>query len=194
VEHFPRAVTVALGNLERRRSRGLDPLGAKEASKCIFGSLLPDRPYCLNNRLGWGYRVQVPSHPASVQHGQRRAKPAWSVVLKIFPVFVLACMTRSSKARRRCWAGVDATSTYCYLLVAAEHRDADTWGVHLRDAIKRGLKRRGSILAVFELQQTHGGSRSLTPGSRSVVLSFAGGDQPPRVRLAGAEAARGRAA
>ena len=25
-------------------------------------------------------------------------------------------------------AGVDAASTYCYLLVAAEHRDADTWG------------------------------------------------------------------
>jgi hypothetical protein len=37
-------------------------------------------------------------------------------------------------------ACVDATSTYCYLLVAAEHRDADTWGVHLLDATKRGLK------------------------------------------------------
>jgi hypothetical protein len=37
-------------------------------------------------------------------------------------------------------AGVDATSTYCYLLVAAEHRDADTWGMHLLDATKRGLK------------------------------------------------------
>jgi hypothetical protein len=37
-------------------------------------------------------------------------------------------------------AGVDAGSTYCYLLVAAEHRDADTWGVHLLDAIKQGLK------------------------------------------------------
>jgi hypothetical protein len=37
-------------------------------------------------------------------------------------------------------AGVDAGSTYCYLLVAAEHRDADTWGVHLLDASNRGLK------------------------------------------------------
>jgi hypothetical protein len=37
-------------------------------------------------------------------------------------------------------AGVDAGSTYCYLLVAAEHRDADTWGVHLLDASKQGLK------------------------------------------------------
>ena len=37
-------------------------------------------------------------------------------------------------------AGVDAASTYCYLLVAAEHRDADTWGVHLLDAAARGLK------------------------------------------------------
>src|ERR1700676_5788528 len=37
-------------------------------------------------------------------------------------------------------AGVDAASTYCYLLVAAEHRDADTWGVHLLDASAQGLK------------------------------------------------------
>ena len=32
--------------------------------------------------------------------------------------------------------GVDAASTYCYLLVTAQHRDADTWGVHLLDATK----------------------------------------------------------
>ena len=37
-------------------------------------------------------------------------------------------------------AGVDAASTYCYLLVAAQHRDADTWGVHLLDTIEQGLK------------------------------------------------------
>ena len=37
-------------------------------------------------------------------------------------------------------AGVCAVSTYCYLLVAAEHRDADTWGVHLLDASEQGLK------------------------------------------------------
>ena len=36
--------------------------------------------------------------------------------------------------------GVDAASTYCYLLVAAQHRDADTWGVHLLDATEQGLK------------------------------------------------------
>jgi hypothetical protein len=37
-------------------------------------------------------------------------------------------------------AGIDAASTYCYLLEAAEHRDADTWGVRLIDAASRGLK------------------------------------------------------
>ena len=37
-------------------------------------------------------------------------------------------------------AGVDAASTYCYLLAVAEHRDADTWGVHLLDATRQGLK------------------------------------------------------
>jgi hypothetical protein len=36
-------------------------------------------------------------------------------------------------------AGVCARSTYCYLLAAEQHRDADTWGVHLLDAPKQGL-------------------------------------------------------
>jgi len=36
-------------------------------------------------------------------------------------------------------AGVDANSTYCYLLAAERHRDADTWGVHLLDAAQQGL-------------------------------------------------------
>jgi hypothetical protein len=37
-------------------------------------------------------------------------------------------------------AGVCAASTYCYLLAAEDHRDADTWGVHLLDAAEQGLK------------------------------------------------------
>jgi len=36
-------------------------------------------------------------------------------------------------------AGVDAASTYCYLLAAEERRDADTWGVHLLNAAQQGL-------------------------------------------------------
>jgi len=36
--------------------------------------------------------------------------------------------------------GVDAQSTYCYLLAAEERRDADTWGVHLLDAAEQGLR------------------------------------------------------
>ena len=31
-------------------------------------------------------------------------------------------------------AGIDAASTYCYLLQSVEQRDAHTWGVHLLDA------------------------------------------------------------
>jgi len=37
-------------------------------------------------------------------------------------------------------AGVDAQSTYCYLLAAEQHRDADAWGVHLLDAAQQGLR------------------------------------------------------
>src|SRR3954452_14138257 len=43
--------------------------------------------------------------------------------------------------------GVDARSTYCYLLAAEQHRDADTWGVHLLDAAKRGLRPDSTIAA-----------------------------------------------
>ena len=35
--------------------------------------------------------------------------------------------------------GIDAFSTYCYLLVGAEHRDEETWGWHLLDASEQGL-------------------------------------------------------
>jgi hypothetical protein len=37
-------------------------------------------------------------------------------------------------------AGVDAQSTYCYILAAEQHRDADTWGMHLLDATEQGLR------------------------------------------------------
>jgi len=37
-------------------------------------------------------------------------------------------------------AGVDAQSTYCYILAAEQRRDADTWGVHLLDAAEQGLR------------------------------------------------------
>ena len=35
--------------------------------------------------------------------------------------------------------GVDLLSTYCYLLSIEDHRDADTWGVHLLDLQERGF-------------------------------------------------------
>ena len=36
--------------------------------------------------------------------------------------------------------GVDLESTYCYLLSAEEHRDETTWGVHLLELMKHGLR------------------------------------------------------
>jgi hypothetical protein len=35
--------------------------------------------------------------------------------------------------------GAHVASTYCYLMALAEHRDADTWGVHLLDLSEQGL-------------------------------------------------------
>jgi len=36
--------------------------------------------------------------------------------------------------------GIDAASTYCYLLAAEDHRDGDTWAIHLLDLQAQGLK------------------------------------------------------
>ena len=35
--------------------------------------------------------------------------------------------------------GVDTTSTFCYLLSREDHRDADTWGVRLRELAEHGF-------------------------------------------------------
>ena len=43
-------------------------------------------------------------------------------------------------------AGVDAASTYCYILAAADRRDADTWGVHLLDATEQGKRCSAAII------------------------------------------------
>ena len=36
--------------------------------------------------------------------------------------------------------GVDAASTYCYLLKGVEHRDEETWGCHLMDMMAQGFE------------------------------------------------------
>jgi hypothetical protein len=41
--------------------------------------------------------------------------------------------------------GADIASTYCFLLSREDHRDADTWAVHLLDLQKRGLAPRATI-------------------------------------------------
>src|SRR5262245_52494222 len=43
------------------------------------------------------------------------------------------------QAGRPVLVGVDAHSTYCYLLSLEEHRDADTWGVRLLELAGRGF-------------------------------------------------------
>ena len=44
--------------------------------------------------------------------------------------------------------GIDARSTYCYLLSLEEHRDGDTWGVRLLELLDRGF-RPEAIIADF---------------------------------------------
>jgi len=90
-------------------------------------------------------------------------------------------------------AGVDAQSTYCYLLAAEHHRDADTWGVHLLDAAQQRLDpdytiadagqglRAGQRAAwgdtpchgdVFHIQrQCEGRNRGKFPGNQAMVAA-----------------------
>ena len=42
-------------------------------------------------------------------------------------------------AARPVLVGVDAASTYCYLLKSVDHRDEDTWGYHLLDVMGQGF-------------------------------------------------------
>ena len=41
--------------------------------------------------------------------------------------------------------GVDAASTYCYLLKGVEHRDEETWGCHLLDVMAQGFEPKYTI-------------------------------------------------
>ena len=43
------------------------------------------------------------------------------------------------QSNRPVLVGVDAASTYCYLLQSVKHRDEDTWGWHLLDVMKQGF-------------------------------------------------------
>jgi hypothetical protein len=49
------------------------------------------------------------------------------------------------QAGRPVLVGVDADSTYCYLLSAEDHCDADTWGVRLLELADRGLAPQATV-------------------------------------------------
>jgi hypothetical protein len=49
------------------------------------------------------------------------------------------------QADRPVLVGVDAASTYCYLLSQEQHCDADTWGVRLLELAGRGLRPQATI-------------------------------------------------
>ena len=43
------------------------------------------------------------------------------------------------QAEKPVLVGVDTATTYCFLLSLEEHRDADTWGVHLLELVDQGF-------------------------------------------------------
>src|SRR5271166_346564 len=59
--------------------------------------------------------------------------------------------------------GVDAASTFCFLLSPEEHRDADTWGIRLLELVDRGFAPEATI-ADF--------ARGSAPGTRRPCLRF----------------------
>ncbi|MGB3293150.1 MAG: hypothetical protein WBB01_09210 [Phormidesmis sp.] len=49
------------------------------------------------------------------------------------------------QSNRPVLVGVDAASTYCYLLEGVEHRDEETWGWHLLDVMAQGFEPKYTI-------------------------------------------------
>ncbi len=54
----------------------------------------------------------------------------------------VALLDELFQSNRPVLTGVDAHSTYCFLLESVEHRDEDTWGWYLLEASAQGLKER----------------------------------------------------
>src|SRR5208337_902224 len=49
------------------------------------------------------------------------------------------------QARDPVLVGVDAASTFCFLLSPEEHRDADTWGIRLLELVDRGFAPKATV-------------------------------------------------
>jgi hypothetical protein len=56
-----------------------------------------------------------------------------------------AALDEIFQSRRPVLVGADVASTYCFLLSQEDHRDADTWGVHLLDLAKQGFAPESTI-------------------------------------------------
>lgn len=67
-------------------------------------------------------------------------------------------------------AGVDAASTYCYLLEGVEKRDEDTWGWHLLDTQAQGFN--PDYIIADGGQALREGQRAVMPDAPLVISSI----------------------
>src|SRR5208283_5458419 len=58
---------------------------------------------------------------------------------------VIGLLDEIVQARDPVLVGVDAQSTFCFLLSPEEHRDADTWGVRLLELVDQGFAPKATI-------------------------------------------------
>ena len=58
---------------------------------------------------------------------------------------VIGLLDEIFQARDPVLVGVDAQSTFCFLLSPEEHRDADTWGVRLLELVDQGFAPKATI-------------------------------------------------
>lgn len=56
-----------------------------------------------------------------------------------------AALDEIFQAQKPVLVGVDTDSTYCFLLSLEQHRDADTWGVHLLDLVDQGFNPEATV-------------------------------------------------
>lgn len=77
-------------------------------------------------------------HDAATQARQANAQPSLSRVR-------IGAHDEIFQNGRPVLVGVDTQSTYCYLLSLEDHRDAETWGLHLLELQKQGLNPEATI-------------------------------------------------
>src|SRR5271157_1604431 len=128
---FGRASILASPSLERSRMTKMPPAGYP----AFLQYLQSGRVFDFRISLGTVHNI-VHSPVAQA----RRINQQYDL-----STIVIGLLDEIFQARDPVLVGVDAQSTFCFLLSPEEHRDADTWGVRLLELVDQGFAPKATI-------------------------------------------------